>query len=121
MPRATAPFAVPAVLAALALLVPCQATAGADRCARSIHAELCCMRSMIFSGCCTDDYCPKPAPCIACPCIRSCPDDSCPKPQPCIPCVNVGRCPDNYCPKPLPVVCDPCRPPAVPQAARTSR
>jgi hypothetical protein len=62
-------------------------------------------------GCCPDDYCRKPMPCI-CPVPRcgSC-DDYCRKPMPCLcPVPRCGSC-DDYCHKPLPcLLCPPLTP-----------
>jgi hypothetical protein len=61
-------------------------------------------------GCCPDDYCPKPLPCVPClSCCRTC-DDYCRKPMPCVPCLPCCRTCDDYCRKPLPCLCWPCNP-----------
>jgi hypothetical protein len=60
-------------------------------------------------GCCPDDYCRKPLPCV--PVVRcGGPDDYCRKPLPCVPVVRCGG-PDDYCRKPLPcLLCPPWSP-----------
>ncbi|HZZ82712.1 MAG TPA: hypothetical protein VFE62_29710 [Gemmataceae bacterium] len=61
------------------------------------------------TGCCPNDYLPKPLPCVPrVPCGG--PDDYCKKPLPCVPRVPCGG-PDDYCKKPLPcLLCPPVSP-----------
>ena len=61
------------------------------------------------TGCCPDDYCLKPLPCV--PVVRcGGPDDYCKKPLPCVPVLRCGG-PDDYCKKPMPcLLCPPVSP-----------
>ena len=60
-------------------------------------------------GCCPDDYCRKPIPCVP-PVQCGGPDDYCRKPIPCVPPVPCGG-PDDYCRKSLPcLLCPPASP-----------
>jgi hypothetical protein len=66
---------------------------------RTCGSQSCC--EPVYRRC--DDYCGKPAPCLAVllPCRRC--DDYCEKPFPCQGCLPARRC-DDYCTKPFPCV-----------------
>ncbi len=53
----------------------------------------------------SNDFCPKPIPCLAPPKMTSRPGDYCAKPAPWIAIPAESRCPDDYCSKPTPKLC----------------
>src|SRR5688572_2174095 len=64
---------------------------------------------LFLPGCCPDNYCKKPLPCVYCDWCGRC-DDYCKKPLPCTHCDWRGTC-DDYCPKPGAIQMKVCLPP----------
>ncbi|NLF70591.1 MAG: hypothetical protein GX575_16290 [Candidatus Anammoximicrobium sp.] len=93
-------------LVILSVLAAEQSTRGADFWG-TLGRELECMRSAVVPGCCANDYCRKPQPCIPCAPLPTACDDYCRKPTPYIPCFHYQWCADDYCRKPLPQLCCP--------------
>jgi hypothetical protein len=90
----------------IALLLAMTATGEEGRTTTNTSASkfsFVCPDVLLRSCCCI--YCPKPMPCIPCPCC-CCPDDYCCKPCPCIACYRGGVC-STYCGKPCPPFCRP--------------
>ena len=97
------PFACSFVVAYIVCSTIC--LGGEPKHSKPCGREQCCCPPPI--GCCPDDYCRKPWPCI--PCLSGCfeCDNYCRKPFPCIPCLSGCFECDNYCRKPYPDFCWP--------------